>query len=89
MKALGVETVDGNQIEFSDMGEEHLANWIFHAEKHEPYNYDDHFRGLLRAEAKRRGISDEILNRADGSFTRDGVRVKFDKRYGKYVEVQE
>lgn len=89
MKTLGVETVDGAQIEFADMGDEHLANWIFHAEKHEPYNYDDHFRSQLRAEAQRRGISDETIAKADGSFMRGDVRIKFDKRYGKYVEVQE
>lgn len=89
MRTAGIQTVEGDRILFEDMADEHLANWIYHAEKYLPERFDDEFRGLLRAEAKRRELPDEFINKADGSFMRGDIRVRFDARYGKYVEVQQ
>lgn len=90
MATIGVETIEGNQIKFADMDDAHLCNWVFHAEQYLPTHYGDNFRKQLRDEAKRRGISDEALEKADGSFiTKDGVHVKYNWACGKYTEVQE
>jgi hypothetical protein len=82
-----VETADGRRIKIVHLTDEHLANWIYHVEKYQPYNYDDDFRELLRAEAERRGLSKKFLDAADGSFVRDGKRLRFDGVAGRYVEV--
>jgi hypothetical protein len=88
MGAVGIRTVNGSMILLEDLSDEHLANWIFHAEKYMAWQYDDEFRGQLRDEAKRRGLSDEFLDKADGSFTRGNKRFKLDKDTGRYEEVK-
>ena len=85
----GIETVEGDRITFSDLTDGHLANWIFHAEKCLPERFTDTFRGQLRDEASRRNLSAAFIDAADGSFMRGDIKLKFDVRYMKYVEVQE
>ena len=88
MYTHGVETVDGRKILFEDMTDEHLANWIYHAEVYMPLSCSDNTRQILRREAERRKLSKEFIDKADGSFTaRDGRRMRFDKVAKMYVEV--